>query len=90
MQVIIKNIERDKHASVIHQELNLLGLEFKRYKERWDKLYRSIETVSNDVKEIHTTTNKISKRFQSINNNEIEEKIQIGRATCRERVCQYV
>jgi DNA recombination protein RmuC len=43
IQVIIKNIERDKYAKVIHNELILLDTEFKRDKERWDKLYRSIE-----------------------------------------------
>ena len=73
IQIIIKNIERDKFAKVIHNELRLLDEEFKRYKDRWDKLYRSIETVSKDVKEIHTTTDKITKRFNSINQVEIKE-----------------
>ena len=73
IQVIIKNIERDKYTKVIHQELKLLDEEFKRYKDRWDKLYRSIETVSRDVKDIHTTTDKITKRFDSINQVEIKE-----------------
>ncbi len=73
IQVIIKNIERDKYAKIIHNELSLLDVEFKRYKERWDKLYRSIETVSRDVKDIHTTTEKITKRFDSINDVEIKE-----------------
>ena len=82
IQVIIKNIERDKYAQVIHNELILLDNEFKRYKDRWDKLYRSIETVSKDVKEIHTTTDKITKRFNSINQVELkkidyEEQIDI-------------
>ena len=73
LQIIIKNIERDKYTKVIHQELRLLDEEFKRYKDRWDKLYRSIETVSKDVKDIHTTTNKITKRFNSINQVEMGE-----------------
>ena len=66
-------MERDKYTKVIHNELNLLDVEFRRYKERWDKLYRSIETVSKDVKDIHTTTDKITKRFNSINQVEFEE-----------------
>ena len=73
IQVIIKNIERDKYTNIIHQELNILSEEFKRYKDRWDKLYRSIETVSKDVKDIYTTTNKITKRFDSINQVEMTE-----------------
>lgn len=74
IQVIIKNMERDKYAKVIHNELLLLDTEFKRYKDRWDKLYRSIETVSRDVKDIHTTTDKITKRFDSINQVEMDNK----------------
>ena len=73
LQIIIKNIERDKYTKVIHEELRLLSDEFKRYKIRWDKLYRSIETVSRDVKDIHTTTNKITKRFDLINGVEMEK-----------------
>ena len=73
IQVIIKNIERDKYTKIIHEELILLDDEFKRYKDRWDKLSRSIETVSKDVKDIHTTTDKITKRFNSINQVEIKE-----------------
>ncbi len=70
--MILKNIERDKYAKVIHEELQKLGLEFGRYKERWDKLSRSINTVSKDVEDIHTTTEKITKRFASINNVTLE------------------
>ena len=73
IQIIIKNIERDKYTSVIHNELRLLSDEFNRYKDRWDKLYRSIETVSKDVKDIHVTTDKITKRFNAINQVEVEK-----------------
>ena len=74
IQMIIKNMERDKYTSVIHDELNKLGVEFLRYKDRWDKLSRSIETVSKDVNDIHITTDKITKRFSSISMVEIEHK----------------
>lgn len=74
IEMIIKNMERDKYTSIIHEELNKLGTEFLRYKERWDKLSRSIETVSKDVNDIHTTTEKITKRFDSISRVEIEHK----------------
>ncbi len=66
IQVIIKNMERDKYAKIIHEELNKLGIEFKRYKERWDKLSKSIDTVSTEIKDIHTTTDKITKKFDQI------------------------
>ena len=73
IQVIIKNKERDKYAKVIQDELKRLSIEFGRYRDRWDKLSRSIETVSKDVEDIHTTTNKITKRFDSINSVDIEK-----------------
>lgn len=81
IQIIIKNIERDKYASIIHQELKNLDIEFKRYKERWDHLAKSIDSVSRDVKDIHVTTDKISKRFDAINQVEMvidnEDKKQL-------------
>lgn len=73
ISMILKNIERDKYTKVIHEELNKLGIEFKRYKDRWDKLSKSIDTVSNEVKDIHTTTDKISKKFDSISSVDIQE-----------------
>ena len=66
ISMILKNIERDKYTKVIHEELNKLGIEFKRYKERWDKLSKSIDSVSTEIKDIHTTTDKITKKFDQI------------------------
>ncbi len=71
--MILKNMERDKYAKVIHEELNKLSFEFERYRERWDKLSRSIDTVSKDVRDINITTEKITKRFDSINRVDVKE-----------------
>lgn len=73
IQIIMKNIERDKYAKVIHDELKLLDVEFSRYRERWDKLSRSIDTVSKDVKDLNTTTDKITKRFNAINQVDVDK-----------------
>ena len=70
--MIVKNIERNKYTEVIHEELNKLGVEFKRYRERWTKLNNSIESVSKEVKEINTTTEKITNRFDKISNADIK------------------
>ena len=75
ISMILKNMEKDKYAKVIHDELNKLGIEFDRYKERWDKLSRSIDTVSKDVKDIHTTTEKITKRFDAINSVNVDKTL---------------
>ena len=74
IQVLVKNIERDKYSSIIHDELNKLGIEFSRYKERWNKLSKSIETVNKDVENINITTDKITKRFESISSVDIKDK----------------
>lgn len=68
IQTILINIERNKYTEVIHQEINKLNSEFKRYRVRWDKLSQHIENVSRDVQEINTTTEKITRRFESISN----------------------
>lgn len=68
IELIIRNIEKDKYTNVIHEELNKLSIDFGRYKDRWDKLSRSIDAVSRDANDIHITTDKISKRFEAINN----------------------
>ena len=76
IQSVLMGMERDKYASIIHKELNKLGEEFDRYKERWEKLSTHMETVNKDVKDLHITTDKISKRFDSINNVEIQKEIE--------------
>jgi len=74
IQVMMTNLERDKYANIIQQELEKLNVEFARYRTRWDNLQKDIEKVSKDVKEINTTSNKISKRFTEISNAKFEEK----------------
>lgn len=75
ISMILKNMERDKYAKVIHEELNKLSVEFGRYKDRWDKLSRSVKTVNQSIDELHTTTEKISKRFESISSVDIDKLI---------------
>ena len=76
ISMILKNMERDKYAKIIHEELNKLSVEFGRYKERWDKLSRSVKTVNQSIDELHTTTEKITKRFNSINSVDIDKLIE--------------
>lgn len=75
ISMILKNMERDKYAKVIHDELNKLSIEFTRYKERWDKLARNVKTVNQSIDELHITSEKITKRFDSINGVDIEKLV---------------
>lgn len=72
LQVVLRNMEREKYASIIHEELNKLGIEFKRYKSRWDMLARDIKRVYEDVDNINITSNKIEKKFENISRVEID------------------
>lgn len=66
IQMAVKNIEQNKNAAKLQQELNKLSDEFKRYEQRWSNLAGHMNTIQKDVKEINTTTDKISKRFKAI------------------------
>ncbi len=73
IQMIIKNIERDQYTSIIHEELKKLGVEFSRYKERWDHLAKSIQMVNKDVENVYITTEKITRKFDSISQVEVSK-----------------
>lgn len=73
IQVLLKNIERDKYAKIVHEELTKLGVEFGRYRERWNKLSKSIELVSKDAESLNITTDKITKKFAAISDVNLED-----------------
>jgi len=73
LQVVLRNMEREKYAGIIHEELSKLGNEFRLYKQRWDSLAKDIRKVSDDVDKIHITSNKIEKRFDKISKVEISD-----------------
>jgi len=73
VQIVLRNLEREKYASIIHDELNNLGIEFKLYKNRWDSLAKDIKRVSDDVDKIHITSNKIEKKFDKLFKVEISD-----------------
>lgn len=72
ISMVLKNMERDKYAKVIHEELSKLSVEFGRYKERWEKLARNVKSVNQSIDELHVTSDKITKRFDSINKVDIK------------------
>lgn len=66
VQTALKDIERTKYSEQIQQELNKLAEEFGRYSQRWDKLKRSVETLSKSAGELDITSTKITKKFKQI------------------------
>jgi len=73
---IVKNIERDKQTSIILTELRKLGDEFKRYSDRWAKLKRSIDSVSNDANNVNISSRKISQKFDYIQDAKFDEMLE--------------
>ena len=66
IQSVIINIERNKYAKEIDDNLKLLYDDFRRYGERWDKLKRNIDTVSKVADDVHKTSKKIDNKFTKI------------------------
>ena len=58
--------ELNKNAKVLFEELEKLGKDFRLYSLRWESLQKDIEKVSRDVKEINTTTGKLTTKFEKI------------------------
>ena len=73
IQTILMNLEREKYATVIHEQLKLLSTEFDRYRDRWQRLSNRMDGLSNDFKNINITTEKITKRFEEISNVELSQ-----------------
>lgn len=76
VQVVLRNLEREKYAGIIHEELNKLGKEFKLYKDRWESLAKNIKRVSEDVDKINITSNKIEQKFDRISKVEMNQCIE--------------
>jgi len=66
VQLVLRDIERRKYADIIQQEIVKLSEDFRRYSDRWNKLSTHIDTIQKDVKDIHTTSHKITTRFDKI------------------------
>ncbi|MFA7549573.1 MAG: DNA recombination protein RmuC [Sedimentibacter sp.] len=77
VQVVLRNIEREKYAGIIHEELNKLGKEFKLYKDRWESLAKNIKRVSDDVDKINITSNKIERKFDKISKVEMSSEPEL-------------
>ena len=67
-----KDSELNKNAKMLFKELEILGKDFKLYSKRWESLQKDIDKVTQDVKDINTTTSKLSNKFEKIQNGKIE------------------
>ncbi len=74
IMAIVRDIRTQEQAKKIQEELMKLSKNFKLYKLRWESLSKHMDTVHKDVKEISTTTAKISSEFDKIERVEFEDE----------------
>ncbi len=65
-RAVLKDVETRKQVHIIKDELGKLGKEFGRFDERMKKLADHIRQAHEDAQDVHTTSQKISKRFDRI------------------------
>lgn len=72
-RAVMKDVETRKQVHIIKDELGKLGKEFGRFDERMKKLADHIRQAHEDALDVRTTSQKISKRFISIEQVELEQ-----------------
>jgi len=70
VQVVIKEQKQAENIHLIQKELKSLSIDFRLWRDRWDKLSRSFETIKKVSGEIEISSKKIEKKFYKITNQE--------------------
>jgi DNA recombination protein RmuC len=65
-RAVLKDVETRKQVHIIKDELGKLGKEFGRFDQRMQKLADHIRQAHEDALDVHTTSQKISRRFAVI------------------------
>ncbi|WP_334106686.1 DNA recombination protein RmuC [Methylobacillus sp.] len=79
-RAVLKDVETRKQVHIIKDELGKLSKEFSRFDVRMKKLADHIRQAHEDVQDVHTTSQKISRRFAQIERVELEGQPQAGLA----------
>ena len=74
-RAVMKDVETRKQVHIIKDELGKLGKEFGRFDERMKKLADHIRQAHEDAQQVRTTSEKISKRFISIEQVELDHPV---------------
>jgi len=65
--------KKNKNIIKVNEALTKLGIEFKRFAERWQGISKSIDALSKNKNDFEITVDKIDKRFDSISNINLQE-----------------
>ncbi len=77
-RAVMKDVETRKQVHIIKDELGKLGKEFGRFDERMKKLADHIRQAHEDAQDVRTTSQKISKRFISIEQVELDQQVPMA------------
>ncbi len=74
-RAVLKDAATRKQVHIIQEHLGMLGKDFKRFQDRMDKLAQHIKQAHEDAENVHTSSKKISRRFEQIEQVELEKTI---------------
>ena len=89
-RAVMKDVETRKQVHIIKDELGKLGKEFGRFDERMKKLADHIRQAHEDAQDVRTTSQKISRRFTSIEQVELEHPVVLPQAGADELAAENV
>lgn len=69
----LKDVATRKQVHIIQEHLRHLNLDFGRFQKRMDNLARHIAQAHTDVEQVHLSSQKISKRFDQIEQVQLED-----------------
>ena len=72
-RAVLKDVETRKQVHIIKDELGKLGRDFGRFDERMKKLAEHIRQANKDVDEVQISSRKITQRFASIEQVELDQ-----------------
>ena len=73
-RAVLKDDATREQIHIIQAHLSELAGDFMRFRGRFDNLARHIDQAATDVKQIHTSADKIAKRFDKIEQVELTDK----------------
>lgn len=75
-RAVLKDVETRRQIHVIQEALKSLAVEFERFDDRMQRLATHIRQAHEDAQLVQTTSQKISKQFQRIEQAELDEPAQ--------------
>lgn len=71
-RAVLKDAATRRQVHIIQQHLSMLNKDFQRFQQRMDKLAKHIKQAHEDAEEVHTSSHKISQRFNRIEQVDLE------------------